>query len=382
MPRAINKQHLENRRLARKYRPLLVLYPEIEDGSRRKDHHRRGHGSSTPPPLDQDYHPRDICLVLDQARLPGMKEKPSREQLLDAMDKNKIKHIDLIDERGPKYVDKFWRVYADIKDKDSNPDYHRKAYAWVVKGSGRFKDYISIQYWLPYFFDDWANVHEMDWEMVSIILKIIDSKEEPIACVYNAHLVTFRKPWKDVHKVDDKGNKNPEGLHPVAYIANGSHASYFFDYPPYFNVAEKYVRNELKMAVRMILVRLFKIAKTFTDYVPKFESGVRCLPDLEVVPQPDKNGSWAGDWRWLNFKGKWGSPVELSFKDRLIRHIKWLLIILNRFKLPLREDGITGPSAKGVCWEDPFNWINLECLDAEESRDWLARTSGTSANEL
>ncbi len=207
MTTSLNEQCLENERLARKYRPLLVLYPEIEDGSRRKDHHRGGHGLGSPPPLDQDYHPRDIRLVLDHARLAGIKEKPTREQVLEAVSENEVDYIDLIDSHGPKDVDKFWRVYAEIKKKDSNPEYQRKAYARVVKGSGRFKDYISIQYWLAYFFDDWANVHEMDWEMVSIILKKLDSTEEPVVCVYNSHIGSFRKPWKDVHKVDDAGNK-------------------------------------------------------------------------------------------------------------------------------------------------------------------------------
>lgn len=81
MPSVPTDENLENERLATKYRPLLVLYPEIEDGSRRKDHHRRGHRPGSPPPLDQDYHPRDIRLVLDHACLPGRKERPSREQV-------------------------------------------------------------------------------------------------------------------------------------------------------------------------------------------------------------------------------------------------------------------------------------------------------------
>ena len=74
MPSVPTDENLETERLTMKHRPLLVLYPEIEDGSRRRDHHRGGHGPGGPPPLDQDYHPRDIRLVLDHARLPGMKK--------------------------------------------------------------------------------------------------------------------------------------------------------------------------------------------------------------------------------------------------------------------------------------------------------------------
>ena len=366
----------DNKSLAEKYRPLLVLYPEIEDGSRRQDHHHTDYGPGKPP-LDQDYHPRDIRLVLDNACLPGQKEKPSRDDLLDAMSENSIDYIDLIDERGPKEVDKFWRVYADMYDKDSNPEYQRKAYARIVKGSQWFKDYISIQYWLAYFFDDWANVHEMDWEMVSIILKKLDSTEEPVACVFNAHIGAFRKAWKDVHKVDDKVNKSPEGLHPVAYIANGSHASYFSDYPSYFNVASPYLKPVLRR-----LVRIAKIGKPFTDYVPCFEEGVRCFPDVEVIPQPDESGHWSGDWRWLNFRGSWGSPVQMSIPEKIIAGIPVIRRLARFFQRPLREAGPIGPSAKGLCWADPFNWINLECFDAPKTSNWIGEIGGANANEL
>ncbi len=376
MPLAPTDQHLENERLARKYRPLLVLYPEIAEGSRRKDHHRPGHGPGRPP-LDQDYHPRDIRFVLDHACLPGRKERPSRERVLEAMSANNVDHIDLIDRGGPKEVDKFWRVYAETKNKDSNPEYQRKAYARVVRGSGRFKDYISIQYWMAYFFDDWANVHEMDWEMVSVILKQLDSTEKPVACVFNAHIGAFRKPWEDVHKVDDSGSKDLQGLHPVAYIANGSHASYFSDYPPYFNVAVPYLGPTLSR-----VVRITKIGKTYRDYVPSFEDRYGCFPDVEVVPQPDESGRWSGDWRWLNFQGRWGSPVQMSRTERVIALIPVLRRIHRFFQRPLREAGPTGPSTKGESWNDPFSWVNLECFDAPKTSSWIGQMGGADANEL
>lgn len=364
--------------LAGKYRPLLVLYPEIADGSQRREHYHRGHRIGSTPPLDQDYHPRDIRLILDHARLPDTKGESSREQVLEAMGNNEVDYVDLIDKMGPKDVDKFWRVYAQIKNKDKNPEYHRKAYARIVQGHQRFESYILIQYWLPYFFDDWANVHEMDWEGVSIILKNSETIEEPVACVFNAHAGAFRKPWSQVHKVDDSGNKNPEGLHPVAYIANGSHATYFSDYPTSFNISEHYVGSMLR-----ILIRLAKIGKEFTDYVSKFEEGIKYFPEVEVIPEPDKFGRWSGDWRWLNFKGRWGSPVHLSFQERLIARIPGVRTISKLFERPIREAGPTGPNARiDSCWNQPFDWVNLECIDALETRDWLGKISNTDGNKL
>jgi hypothetical protein len=377
---------VNDKTLALKYRPLLVLYPEICDDSRRKDHHKPlglGHR-----PLDQDYHPRDIRLVLDhacQTHKKGRswiirlvldhacqlcKKSPSREILLDMMSQNSIDYIDLIDSGGPKDVDKFWRVYAQIHSKDNNPEYQKKAYARVIRGSERFKDYILIQYWLAYFFDDWANVHEMDWEMILIVLRIVDPVVEPIACAFNAHLGGFRKPWGYVHKADDDENKNPNGTHPIAYIAVGSHAAYYSDYPPYIDVPESYIGDVLGKTIRTT-----GIGKAFTDFVPSFNDGEKFLPDVEVIPQPDEDGKWSGDWRWLNFQGRWGSPVQMSFMERRIADIPAIGGIICRiprlFERPIREWGPKGPNAKGRCWESPFDWINLDCFDAPVIRSWI-----------
>ena len=116
-----NELDLENEQLAKKYCPLLVLYPEIEDGSRRKNHHHHIDDRLGRPPLDQDYHPRDIRFVLDRVWLRGEKERPPRERVLDVMSENGVKYIDLIDQKGPKHVNKFWKEYAEAYDKDKNP---------------------------------------------------------------------------------------------------------------------------------------------------------------------------------------------------------------------------------------------------------------------
>ena len=386
-----NDKKAEYERLAKKYTPLLVLYPEIEKGPRSEYHHDVDNkpGPTGPRP----GHPRDINLVLDNARLPvrarfqdrelwrHRKGMTKRELLLEAMSRNKISHIDLIDWHGPQQVDKFWNKYAEVmaKDKkgedliedteatalakDTNKNYRRKAYARVVEGDKWFKDYISIQYWLAYFFDDWANVHEMDWEMVSVILKKTDTTEEPVTCVFCSHIGAFRMPWKNVDKADEDGNRNPTELHPIAYVANGSHASYFSDYPSYFNVSEPYLRSGLRTVIRAL-----GIARPFTDYVPRFEEGVKLFPEIEVIPDEK---DWTGEWRWLKFTGKWGSPVELSFIGRFIARIPLIRHLPMFFQRPIQEAGPPGPGTRGTCWENPFNWINLECFDAPENQNWI-----------
>jgi len=383
-----DKKPTDNQALAEKYCPVLVLFPEIREGSVRREHHRDvGNRPGPPgqepgrPPLDMDYHPRDIRLVLDNAWLPvrgweQMAAPEKREILLAGMAGNTFPYIDLVDSRGPQQVDNFWSVYAGIKNKDKA--YPRKAYARIVRGDGSFKDYVSIQYWLAYFFDDWANVHEMDWEMVSVILKKTATVEEPAACIFCSHIGAFRKPWKDVGKAIDATTKSEKGLHPVVYVANGSHAAYFSDYPSYINVSEPY----LKIGLRT-LVRALGIGRPFTDYVLSFEEGDNRLPEVEVIPEDERE--WTGGWRWLKFNGNWGSPAELSIFHRLIARIPFAGHLPKLFDRPIKEAGPRGPNTRGTCWYNPFDWGNLECLDAPENRNWFetsCRPNGDTAIKI
>ena len=129
----------EYQELAERYKPLLVLYPEIEYDSERTNHYHPIGQRPGKRPLDHDYHPRDIRLILDNVYLKKWKGIAPRKEVLKAMGENSIEHINLIDKGGPKRVDKYWKHYAqipdkDAMDKDSKKEYGRKAYARVMKG--------------------------------------------------------------------------------------------------------------------------------------------------------------------------------------------------------------------------------------------------------
>lgn len=370
----INPEYQE---LADRYRPLLVLYPEIDYDSQREEHYHPIGQRPGKRPLDQDYHPRDIRLILDNVYLKKWKGIAPCQEVLKAMDENSIENINLIDKGGPKRVDKYWRHYAqipdkDAKDKDGNKEYGRKAYARVMKGDKWFEDYISIQYWMAYFFDDWANVHEMDWEMVGVIIKKKpDSPEEPVACIGNAHVGSFLEPWKKVDKANDSEERDEAGTHPIVYIANGSHAAYFSEYPPHFNVAEPYLNGALRTVIRAA-----NVAMEFMDYVPRYEDGVHLFPDIEVIPAPQEDKDtgrkyWTGEWRWLNFTGKWGSPAELAFHERIIAGIPLVGRLARYFSRPLREAGPRGPNTRGLCWDEPLLWSDLTCFERRDPSRWL-----------
>ena len=84
---------------------------------------------------------------------------------------------------------------------------------------------IVLQYWLFYVDDLWSlqypptglvwQAHEGDWEVVTVVL---DEDQQPIEAAYSQHCTGQRKAWAAVQKVGD---------HPVAYVANGSHANLF-----------------------------------------------------------------------------------------------------------------------------------------------------------
>ncbi|HEX4746716.1 MAG TPA: Vps62-related protein [Gaiellaceae bacterium] len=95
----------------------------------------------------------------------------------------------------------------------------------VVYGKAfRTKTHIDLQYWIWYPYNDYSSttppgevwqVHEGDWESVSVIL---DRGGRPLAVALSAHCKGSRRDWTRAPK---------RGLRPVVYVAVGSHANYF-----------------------------------------------------------------------------------------------------------------------------------------------------------
>jgi hypothetical protein len=95
----------------------------------------------------------------------------------------------------------------------------------VVYGAAfRMKTRIDLQYWVWYPYDDYSptvpagdlwQVHEGDWEAVSVIL---DLKGEPLVAGYSQHRLGQRRAWVKVRK---------QGSRPVVYVGLGSHAHFF-----------------------------------------------------------------------------------------------------------------------------------------------------------
>ena len=82
---------------------------------------------------------------------------------------------------------------------------------------------IELQYWLWYPYNDYSptvpagefwQVHEGDWEAVSVVL---DLRGRPLLVGYSQHDEGVRRDWAEAPK---------RGLRPLSYVAIGSHANY------------------------------------------------------------------------------------------------------------------------------------------------------------
>ncbi|GIW08720.1 MAG: hypothetical protein KatS3mg060_3525 [Dehalococcoidia bacterium] len=92
-------------------------------------------------------------------------------------------------------------------------------------------DWIALQYWFFYYFNDWrsgffgANDHEADWEMITVFCyATVDGEVRPAWAAYASHDYhgdDLRRRW------DDSDQLEVIDGHPVVYAGAGSHASYF-----------------------------------------------------------------------------------------------------------------------------------------------------------
>ncbi|MFQ5943661.1 MAG: PrsW family glutamic-type intramembrane protease [Anaerolineales bacterium] len=177
------------------------------------------------------------------------------------------------------------------------------AYAHVVRDED--PEFITIQYWLFYYYNDAFNKHEGDWEMIEVVLS---SEGEPQWVVLSQHHGGTRRTWG--------ATRIEEGTHPATYVSLGSHANYF--------VGEELYPNGVTVgnAQFQVMDRTGSVGRVIPD--------VSLIPDREEVERDPT--AWSG-FEWLPFGGLWGEPAPQS-----------------DFGGPL------GPAFKGEQWERPLEW--------------------------
>jgi hypothetical protein len=130
-----------------------------------------------------------------------------------------------------------WR---DIVNRYPNAVYGRLVRTPLIWEGALYRDAVVLQYWLPYYVNhlsilktdlqgkSWVwgagNYHEGEAENIAVVLIPGPHGLEPLGAAYSKHYKGTAEPWENVRK------HAPDGIpttHPVVYVANGSHASFF-----------------------------------------------------------------------------------------------------------------------------------------------------------
>jgi len=131
--------------------------------------------------------------------------------------------MDMLSQATEKIARESFFQYAEILEKEPNPLYYGRV---VYETDEKNNRWTILQYHFFYAFNDWRlaangmNHHEGDWEMTAVYLK----NDQPYAVLFSQHGAGNIEKWDTVTKAVDKlGNVT---LHPVVYVALGSHANY------------------------------------------------------------------------------------------------------------------------------------------------------------
>jgi hypothetical protein len=154
----------------------------------------------------------------------------------------------------------------------------------------RSRTRIDLQYWIWYPYNDYSatfppgevwQVHEGDWESVSVIL---DLEGRPLVVGMSKHCEGIRRGWPDVRR---------RGPRPIAYVALGSHANYFE--PGTYRHSPVCWPRALRDVVRALRLR------------DRAASGRVVRPTLVPVSSTQPS--------WMRFAGKWGESGYVHFPN-------------------------------------------------------------------
>jgi hypothetical protein len=161
----------------------------------------------------------------------------------------------------------------------------------VVYGQAfRTKRRIDLQYWIWYPYNDYSStvppgevwqVHEGDWESVSVILDLVG---KPLVVGLSKHCEGTRRAWSGVRK---------RGARPVVYVGLGSHANYYG--PGTFRHSPVCWPLELRDVVRAL------------NLVDRTGTGRTVRPTLVRVTATRPS--------WMRFAGLWGERGYVHFPN-------------------------------------------------------------------
>lgn len=164
----------------------------------------------------------------------------------------------------------------------------------VVYGKAfRTKTRIDLQYWIWYPYNDYSptipagavwQVHEGDWEAVSVIL---DLAGRPVVAGYSQHGKGKRRDWARVPK---------QGARPLVYVGLGSHGNFF-------SVGRQPLDPRTYDPAVIRVIEAYGIAPV--DHTGR---GRVVRPKLVAIN--------AAAPRWMRFAGAWGETGYFKVPDR------------------------------------------------------------------
>ena len=200
-----------------------------------------------------------------------------------------------------------------------------------------YGDRLALQYWYLSVYNDAANYHEGDWEMVAIEL---DGQGRPVRAGYSGHASGFQRPWERVQK---------RGKRPVVYIGRGSHAAYFehrkkghrtnsLESPK----GQPWLVEQISLRLQRAFQRLLRFLR-WQDRTPahpdlgadeEWSRGELLSPRVAILRRLDEVDT--DDCWWMALRCRWGSS-----------HKRWL--------------GTAAPNPpweQTAKWDDPLAWMD------------------------
>lgn len=403
------------RELALQYRPCLSVWPEDEELG---PPYRTG---ETAYLLGADYHPRSVNLFLRQIRLRhgrtqwlpdtpdhtppaevrgylgSVGESQSSLEIPWLHGGNPIKivrHLFPFGRQLPAHwaipvpkadcgcAQAVWQRYIRLIEEDrvkpSGEQYYpHTIYARVLQGrelpeigaDHPLANAVALQFWFFSYYNDAWNRHQGDWEGITVYLRHGVDGYKPLGAAFSCHDLGRWRRWQDLERVNEAGDLDPEGAHPMVYTARGSHASYF-DYN------ENGYHPQMSRKLRIPFFGDYSIPSQFVlesrsaiDWVADAHSplgtGVKVFTDNVRVMPPEQTlrdlpALRADDeWWWLAYRGLWGTPEFLPF---------------------FGGSGPRGPRGQGLKWSNPFRWVMRECI-ADEMPYWIETFAGWEAED-
>lgn len=264
------------------------------------------------------FQPQPVDVLVDNARL-----RQNRAFWFDSNILANVSIPDLFSYQDDSFFLDAW--YGDEELSDSNNySFHRLYYETTLRPEvgghpvvtyGRLvrdenSGFTILQYWLFYYYNDWFNKHEGDWELVQVML---DPQGEPQEVILSQHHGGTRRVWRDTRIEDD--------THPVAYVALGSHANYFWGDELYPNGVD--------------------VGNNRIEIMDRTGSFGRVIPQVIQIPDTAESGAIPGS-EWLFFGGNWGETAPIG-----------------------DFGGPSGPTQKGQQWEQPYQWGIAQPSDTE-----------------